>query len=49
MYDKAHYFAVQNKGYLILLGIMTVEWPKQFLDQIFHKILDAFLGKIREA
>jgi hypothetical protein len=32
MYDKAHYFVVQNKGYFILLGIMTVEWPKQLLD-----------------
>ena len=47
--DVVYYYAYMNKGLFILIAIMTIEWPKSFIDQIFHKLLDQFLGSIREA
>ena len=45
MYETMLYYLAQNRGYVILLGIMVFEWPKQLLDDIFHKLLDGFLEK----
>lgn len=43
------YHIQRNKGYALLAGIMIIEWPKQMIDHIFHKLLDQFLSKIRHA
>ena len=48
-YETLLYYLAKNRGFVVLMGITLIEWPKQLLDDIFHKLLDSFLGKIREA
>jgi hypothetical protein len=38
-----------NKGLAMILGMVTVEWPKGIAENLFHRFFDGKLTKIRES
>lgn len=48
-YEMALYHIHINKGFVMLFCIVFFEWPKGILEDLFHKVSDEKLSKIRDA
>jgi len=45
--DKGDFYK-ENRGWLLLLYILAIKWPKQIVDEKFYNILCNFLHKIAQ-